>query len=123
MEDAMKQLLVACSLVALLSASLYAQDTTKKPRANGYFFVSPGVWNDTGDATFLIGGGGEAFIYRGLGFGVDLGAMHSPNWSSWAAILSINALYGIKLPTQTKLLPFVTFGLAATPQFDTPGDK
>lgn len=108
--------------LALLSGSGLAQERNK-PRVNGFFFVAPGVRNDTGSSTFGVGGGAEYYVYKGVGFGLDLGAINTASTTGvrhWTAMMSLNAIYNFNINDKSKVSPFIIGG-ASIAGFDVPG--
>ncbi|PYS52699.1 MAG: hypothetical protein DMG13_15255 [Acidobacteria bacterium] len=99
------------SIAVFLELSLAASAQTLHPSgARGYLFFAPGV--ERGGGTVHIGGGGEGFVYKGLGFGAEIGAV-----GPWSAefprylVGSANLSY-LWLPNtrERKVEPFVTAG-------------
>jgi len=74
----MRNVLAVFCFLGLLSGSGLAQER-HKPRASGFFFFAPGQRHDTGSSTLQIGGGGEGYVYKGLGFSGDAGALYVHN--------------------------------------------
>jgi hypothetical protein len=113
---------VLCSL-ALLSDSAPGQERSK-PRASGFAFVAPGERHDTGSSTLQVGGGGEGYVYRGLGFGGDIGGLYSHSRTGvgqWTGMISLNALYNFNSADKSKLSPFMIGGVTLIPAFDVGG--
>ena len=108
-------------IALLLGLSLPASaQSPNRSRRQGYFFFAPGVGN-VGPATanIHIGVGGDRFVYKGLGVGVEVGPLgplsNSPNGLGWTdsvqGLGSANLSYHF-LPstTERRLEPFVTAG-------------
>jgi len=103
----MKNLLFAASLIFFLPVFVAGQD--QNSRAQGYAFIAPG--NSFGTSTLHFGGGGECDLYKGLGFGVELGYM-APTKSlrGGIGILSPNGRYAFRYFDDSKLIPYITAG-------------
>jgi hypothetical protein len=112
----MKTLISTALLLIALSLSALAQ-TSNSSRGQGYFFVAPGVTEGnsrlSAGASFHIGGGGEGFVYKGLGVGAEIGAVGplSDFSNQYFGMGSVNLSYHF-LPsaTEPKLEPFVNLG-------------
>lgn len=106
----MKGLIRTFALLLALSIVASAQ-TGKQYRGQGYLFFAPGVTGD-GAGTVRFGGGGEGFVYKGLGVGAEIGYL-AP-WSSFndgVAAGSANLSYHLLPKTDDKKIePFVTTG-------------
>jgi len=112
---------VFCFLT-LLSGSVLAQERNK-PCGNGFFFVAPGERHDTGSSTLGVGGGAEGYVYKGLGFGFDLGAINTASTTDvrrWAGMMSLNAIYNFNIADKSKISPFIIGGVSIA-GFDVPG--
>ena len=95
-------------LLALIAATAgYSQESYK---GQGYIFYGPG--RAPGGGTLLqIGGGGEGFLYKGLGVGAELGYLYAPGEFTYGlGLLSLNGSYHLNRSRQAKLWPFVTAG-------------
>jgi len=112
----MKKLIATAALLLALPMFASAQ-TSEHCWAQGYLFFAPGVvWNrhetGVGSATVHLGGGGEGFIYRGLGVGAEIGYMAL--WSRFndgPGVGSVNASYHFHhRATAGSIEPFVTAG-------------
>ena len=126
------KVLVSIAIVFLATSAL-AQAPKNDSTGQGYVFVAPGVGNigparefGRKSGSIHMGAGGEAFIYRGLGIGVEIGAVgpgsatvpqrsrstYSFGFSDYVVGLgSANLSYHF-LPSTTdrKLEPFLTAG-------------
>ena len=103
----MKNLLIAASLILFLPVFVSGQDQDN--REQGYVFVAPG--NSFGTSTLHFGGGGECDLYKGLGFGVELGYMGpTESMHDGIGILSPNVRYAFRFSDDSKLIPYVTAG-------------
>jgi hypothetical protein len=113
-EGHMKTLISTALLFIALSLPALAQ-TSNSSRGQGYLFVAPGVGMGnsrlTSGASFQIGGGGEGFVYKGLGVGAEIGAAGSLSDYYYFGVGSVNLSYHF-LPSATdrKLEPFVSLG-------------
>jgi len=68
-----------CIATAFLGSFLHAS-AQNLPKAQGYLLFAPGAGSDifggdNGRATIHIAGGGEGFIYKGLGVGAEIGPL------------------------------------------------
>ena len=118
----MRYLVLACCLPAMLLIPAFARDPSEKLRANGYVFGAPGVRADRGTATIQIGGGGEAYVYKGLGLGVDGGVMMVAECGGCrGTVLSLNGIYSFKSASRPKISPFISGGASLMPASDVPG--
>jgi hypothetical protein len=118
----MRYVFSICFLLAALSIPSFAHDSKGRLRANGYVFVAPGVRADRGTATIQIGGGGEAYVYKGLGLGFDGGVMMVTECEGCrGAVLSLNGIYSFKIASHLKINPFITGGASGMPTSDVPG--
>ena len=88
----------------------------EQPRGLGYFFVAPGRRagtlrsRDFGGALVQFGAGGERLVYKGLGFGAELGGVKAPN--ERFGLFSANASYHfVGLKKNPRLIPFITGGI------------
>jgi hypothetical protein len=111
----MKLLIATSALLLAWSVEAMAQ-TSEHYRAQGYLFFAPGVSTDHeaefSSATLHLGGGGEGFIYRGMGLGAELG--YVALWSASGdgpGMGSVNVSYHFfhRAP-ERNLEPFVTGG-------------
>jgi hypothetical protein len=105
------------SLFLFLSALLWiipspcAAQESFPEYVQGYVFFAPGIWTHEGTVsrTLHFGGGGEAFMYKGLAAGAEVGYMapwRAP--SDGIGMLSLDASY--HLPMGNKVAVFVTGG-------------
>jgi hypothetical protein len=98
------------ALLSMLPSPCAAQKSYSS-HAQGYLFVAPGLWTheSTVSGTLHFGGGGEAFIHKGLAAGAELGYV-----VPWRApgdgigMLSLDASYHV--PKGSQLAIFVTGG-------------
>ncbi len=96
----------ALLLLAVSWAAAWAQ------HSNGYVFFAPGaiVGGGGGAMTFHLGGGGEGILGRGIGVGVELGALGPRAFSDALGVLSANGYYHFRHGKHHKVDPFVTGG-------------
>lgn len=112
----MRTLISIAPLLIALSLSTLAQ-TPNRSRGQGYLFFAPGLAIDnsrlSSGASAHIGGGGEGFVYKGLGVGAETGAVGplSDFSNHYFGMGSVNLSYHF-LPsaTEPKLEPFVSLG-------------
>jgi hypothetical protein len=110
--------------LAILSTQASAQDAYDRSRVAGFVFISPGWRSDTGEAIYQAGGGGEIYIYRGLGLAADVGwgsprvvgQIHRP-----AGIFTIDGVYSFKIASKPKINPFVVGGSTLIPAWYSRG--
>lgn len=71
----MKKLIATASLLLMVPVLAPAQETDHPYRGQGYFFFGLGTATGYSPTPFFkhVGGGGEGFLYKGLGFGVEAG--------------------------------------------------
>jgi len=111
----MKTFIFMLGLLTLISVPAFAQNSNHAYHADGYGFFS---YNAPQGASF--GGGGEAFLFKGLGAGVDFAPAHYYyRWpssfnegpgSERSYITSFNAIYSAPTTDKQKFQPFVTAG-------------
>jgi hypothetical protein len=119
----MRNFLAIFCFLSLFCGSGLAQER-HKPRASGFFFVAPGQRHDTGSSTLQIGGGAEGYVYKGLGFGADIGALRTfstTGTGNWSGMMTLNTLYNFNTTDMSKISPFIIGGLTLIPAFDVPG--
>jgi len=65
----MKRIIMTALFLLMVLASVSAQDTDHPPRGQGYAFIGAGsrLMSPT------VGFGGEVYVYKGLGMGVEVG--------------------------------------------------
>ena len=109
----MKNLLAVICLLLLLPAVAPGQERDDKTEGHGYFFAAPGVLAGHGNSMTMVhfGGGGEAYVYKGLGFGAEVGYL-SPieAWSEGVGCLSINGQYALRSSARYRVVPFISGG-------------
>jgi hypothetical protein len=106
-----KSLFLFLSALLSIIPSPCAAQNSSSAHAQGYVFVAPGLWTheETVSGTLHFGGGGEAFIHKGLAAGAEIGYV-----LPWRApgdgigMLSLDASYHV--PRGSKLAVFVTGG-------------
>ncbi len=94
-------------LFALLSTPAWAQ------RGNGYAFIAPGgaTCCGTTQTTLHAGAGGEIALWKGLGAGVEVGALGpTDRLSNGFGVASANGYYHLPGFSDRKWDPFVTGG-------------
>jgi hypothetical protein len=106
----MKELIATAALLFMVPSLASAQNPDRRYRGQGYLFFAPGA---TSPATVHIGGGGEGFVYRGLGLGAEVG--YGGEWGSFGSngvgIGSADVSYHFPTSAQhPKVEPFVTAG-------------
>jgi hypothetical protein len=117
-------------LLLLGSHSALAQKPFDKPRSSGFLFVAPGgvSVNHGGGSSLEVGGGGQVFVYRGLGFDGDVGGLLYPSHDSqgkqihrWTGMITLNAVYVFQRTAEQKACPFLIIGATGIPAFDVAG--
>ena len=105
-----RSILIVFSLL-MIAAAGQAQET-ELPRGLGYFFVAPGGSVPKGSGTLHVGFGGEGRVYKGLGFGADIGGfLQSSSCSCGLAMFSANGSYHFSsVVRDRKVFPFLTAG-------------
>jgi hypothetical protein len=124
----MRHFFTAVCVLALLGGSAGAQELSQAPRNSGYVFAAPGAisvnvstWTES---TLQIGAGYERVLFKGLGIGIDggaLGVADSQSGRHWTPAFCLNGFYEFGRTSSRKLSPFVTAGLTAVPEFDVGG--
>ena len=104
--------LIGITILLFTLPSLASAQTPNSSWGQGYLFFALGA-RDTGSGALHIGGGGEGFVWRGLGLGAEIGAVWP--WSGPGGeeegLGSANLSYHFLPPTpDRKLEPFVTVG-------------
>jgi hypothetical protein len=103
----MKRIFAATIFLALVAAAAHAQDTNRST-GQGYFFAAPG--GAQGTPSLHIGAGGEALLYKGLGFGAEIGYFTPfEDFGAGFGIASVNGAYHF-VQSGKKVVPFVTGG-------------
>ncbi len=84
----------------------------RKYNGQGYVFAAPGVMSPGSTTTMHFGGGFEAFAYRGLGLGAEIGYLCPvESMRDGIGMFSPNASYHLVNPQSgRKVIPFVTGG-------------
>jgi len=97
-------------MAVIVPVSLPAQEQAKPSAGHGYVFAGFGAVNAE-DATFHFGGGGEGYLFRGLGVGFELGYLAPFQYlGEGIGVLSVNGLYDFGRTRSKKVSPFVTAG-------------
>jgi hypothetical protein len=94
-------------LLSVFPPCIRAQEEFKRPHTTGYLFAAPGRIASE-HASMQVGGGIEGYFYKGLGFGVDGGAMNTD--ATWSGFGSLNVVYNFQNALDQKLAPFLTGG-------------
>ncbi len=109
----MKKLLLLTPLFLLIAPEFLQAQTPDKPAGHGYVFFAPGGASNSGftNSTMHAGGGGDIFVWKGLGAGAELGAIWpTENIAGIIGVLSVNGSYHFYGSTPRKVVPFVTSG-------------
>ena len=100
----MKTFLSVAFLFFLMPALVSGQGT-----GQGYVFAAPG--GGWGGTSLHFGGGGEADLFKGLGFGVEIGLIGSTgNFGGAGVVFSPNGRFAFRSSEDHKLVPYVTGG-------------
>jgi hypothetical protein len=121
----LKYLVVSASMIIALSVWAQAQSSAssgerKEHRGQGYVFFAPGAIVKEGYsvATAHFGGGGEAFLYKGLGLGAEAGYVTPwQNFGNGVGLVSFNGSYHFN--RDRKVSPFVSGGYTLGFRSDT----
>jgi hypothetical protein len=91
-------------------AAQNAPGTPDMHHGQGYLFLAPGAYVGYSEtiATMHFGGGGEAFLYRGLAAGVEVGGIWALRGSDLLAVFSADGSYHFS--RSRKLSPFLACG-------------
>ncbi len=87
-----------------------APGTPDRHHGQGYLFLAPGAYVGYSEsvATMHFGGGGEAFIYKGLAAGAEVGGIWALRGSDLLAVFSADGSYHFS--RSRKLSPFLACG-------------
>jgi hypothetical protein len=120
----MRYLLTAYGLVVIFSVFAQAQNNSEKPHGNLYAYIGPGYhsWLEvpgkeiSSGAALTVGGGGEFYIHRGFGIGLDFS--HDVGGPLWRGLwhwdqIKLNGIYTFSSARRPRLNPFVTAGFSA----------
>ncbi len=106
----MKQIGMMVCVCLLFPAVLFAQEQKKTSSGRGYGFWGIGGINAE-DKLQHFGAGAEAFVYRGLGIGFELGYLAPlQNAGSGIGVFSVDGVYDFDREKKRGLSPFVTGG-------------
>jgi hypothetical protein len=111
----MKQLIATAVLLLMTPALAAAQNAEKQSQGEGYVFIAPILSNKQfrGRSGVNTGFGGEVFVYKGLGAGVEAGYA-APDFSFGRigmGVASFNASYHFfSKKNQKRIEPFVVGG-------------
>ncbi|SRR5712692_898029 len=113
----MRRLTFALWVLALTPALAFAQNTESR-RDQYYLFVAPGgatsLFSSSGSTTGTLhfGGGGEGFVYKGLGIGAEVGFLAPvKSFRSGSGLVSVDGSYHFISSDKTKkVVPFITGG-------------
>jgi hypothetical protein len=104
----MRRLMIVIATAVMLPA-LAAAQSDRPYTGYGYFFIAPGAGTPGNWGTLHIGGGGQGFVYKGLGVGAELGFLGPREClGEGFGVLSVNGAYHFR--RDKKLVPFVTSG-------------
>ena len=96
----------------LVPAAAMAQEKPPRelPGGQGYAFTGFGAANAE-DMILHFGGGGEAYLYRGLGIGAEIGYLGPAGYlGEGIGVFSANGLYNFSPERRRRVQPFVTGG-------------
>lgn len=104
----MRRIILLIAVAALLPGIATAQ-LDRPYTGQGYFFVAPGAASPGNWGTLHFGGGGQGFVYKGLGIGAELGLLAPRECiREGIGVFSANGSYHFN--RSAKLVPFVTGG-------------
>jgi hypothetical protein len=116
----MKRLIVTTALLLMVPALGAAQEAEHSYRGQGYLFFglgtapgSSGLFDGAANPFFEhVGGGGEGFLYKGLGFGGEAEYAHyGPDGQAWIGSADFSYHFG-RHAVRGKLDPFVIGGFS-----------
>jgi opacity protein-like surface antigen len=112
----MNKPLLAAALLILASTGASAQDTQPRYRGQGYvvFGLGPSFQDQFGRGHFVkyVGGGGEGFLFKGIGLGAEAGYAHwgeGVDHNAWIASADFSYHFARTAP-KGKIDPFVLAG-------------
>lgn len=108
----MRKLILVVTAIIVCSMTAAAQSKDSR-RGWGYAFGGVGAISDSGANPFFhVGGGGEGLVYKGLGFGGEIGYFAPfESGSDGVGLLSVNTAYHFGgNDASRKVVPFVTGG-------------
>ena len=106
----MRNLAACLLLVILVSIGAPAQEKTIQKTGQGYAFVGLGAVNAEA-GTLQFGGGAEANLHKGLGFGLEIGYFSAMEAiSEGIGVFSVDGQYTFGLENSRKIKPFVSGG-------------
>ncbi len=87
-----------------------APGTQDRHHGQGYLFLAPGAYVGYSEtvSTMHFGGGGEAFLYKGLAAGAEIGGVWALRGSDLLAVFSADGSYHFS--RHGKVSPFLTCG-------------
>lgn len=121
----LKRFVLSASMILAFSLGANAQSSAsqgegREYRGQGYVFFAPGtiVGNGYSTAAVHFGGGGEGFLYKGIGLGAEGGYL-TPwrNFGSGIGVASVNGSYHFN--RDRKLSPFISGGYSLAFRSDT----
>ena len=102
--------MLLCSFLFFLAPTATLGEEMNKENGQGYAFAGFGAVNAS-DSTLHFGGGVEPILYKGLGFGVEVGYLGpTRHLDQGIGILSLDGQYTFNTGSSTKLRPFLTGG-------------
>ena len=112
----MRNIIIGLILLILAPGAVLAQTSGNSARGWGYFVGGAGATagNGSSAATLQVAGGGEGLVYRGLGFGAEVGYL-APFEAAGDGfgILSVNPSYHFRNASASgRFVPFVTGGFS-----------
>ncbi len=110
----MRKLITTVALLLAVPALASAQNANHQYRGQGYFFFGLGTATGGYINPFIehVGGGGELFVYKGLGMGAEAGYAHWGRGCDQAWIASGDVSYHFRRSTRRGGVdPFVLIGV------------
>ena len=112
----MKTLIMTAGLLLMVQSLAWAQNVDPPYRGQGYFFVGFGTGTAAPPQHPLVtqvGGGGEGFLYKGLGFGAEAGYVSWGGYYDTAVTASGDFSYHFgRHARRGRLDPFVLGGVS-----------
>jgi len=112
----MRRIIIGLIFLTLAHGVALAQSSSNSARGWGYFVGGVGATagNGSSTATFQVAGGGEGLVYKGLGFGAEVGYLAPFRGAGEGfGILSVNPAYHFRSASSSgKVVPFVTGGFS-----------
>ncbi len=110
MRFAIPCVVMSVFLCLLFPATTSAKEKTAKESGQGYLFVGFGAINAV-EGTLHFGGGGEVNLFKGLGFGAEIGYLAPKGYlGEGVGVLSLDGQYTFGTGGPGRVRPFLTGG-------------